>query len=179
MEKSEIENLNELVHREQELLYRSKAEGYEPDKRRFIEERGKVLKQIEEIRTKRDLECKKLEEQQKTETIKQYLPKFRYAYGDAVPHLMHGEYTTDVVPWETPASIEIQIGKRKLDLVKLLSPVTVRHIIEHPLAPVFFEIEKGGAYQNGRKLGYYVDGTWEKSRGIEIRSGVFLAIMVV
>lgn len=176
MQPDELEN---LVKKEQELFYRSKAEEYQPDKRKLIEERSKVLKKIEEIRTKRDLENKKLEEQQKTETIKQYLPKFRYAYGDAVPHLMHGEYTLDVVPMETPTSTEIKIGNRKVDLIRLLSPVTVRHIIEHPMSPVFFEIEPAGAYQHGKKLGYYVDGTWENSRGIEIRQGVFLALMVV
>lgn len=179
MKTDEIENLNELVQKEQELLYRSKAEEYQPDKRKFIEERSKVLKKIEDIRVKMDAENKKLEEQQKKETLKCQLPNIRYAYGDAVPHLMRGEYTTDVVPWETPYSFEIAVNKRKVDLLRLLSPVTLRHIIEHPLSPVFFEIEPAGAYQHGKKLGYYVNGEWEQSRGIEIRSGVFLAIMKV
>lgn len=173
---SELEN---LVKKEQELLYRSKAEDFMPDKRRYIEERNKVLKQIEEIRTKRDAENKKLEEEWKKETLKHRLPNIRFAYGDAVPHLMRGEYTTDVIRWETPASTEIQIGKRKIDLLRLLSPVTVRHIIEHPMLPVFFEIEPAGAYQHGKKLGYYVNREWETTRGIEIRSGIFLAIMKV
>jgi hypothetical protein len=173
---SELEN---LFKKEQELFYRAQAEQFQPDKRKFNEERNKILKRIEEIRTKRDSENKKLEEQQKTETIKHYLPKIRFVYGDAVPHLMHGEYTTDVVPWETPTSTEIQIGKRKIDLLKFLSPTTVRRIIEHPLSPIFFEVEPAGAYQKGKKLGYYISGEWEKTRNIEIRSGVFLALMVV
>ena len=173
---SELEN---LVKKEQELFYRAKAEEYQPDKRKFIEERNKILKRIEEIRTKRDAENKKLAEQQKTETIKHYLPKIRFVYGDAVPHLMRGEYTTDVVTWNTPTSTEIEVNKRKVDLLKLLSPITVRHMIEHPLSPVFFEVEPAGAYQKGKKLGYYISGEWEKTRDIEIRSGVFLALMVV
>jgi len=176
MQPDELEN---LVKKEQELLYRSKAEEFMPDKRRYIEERSKILTQIEEIRGKRDVENKKLEEQHKTETIKAQLPNIRFAYGDAVPHLMHGEFTTDVVSWETPRSTEIQIGKRKVDLLRLLSPTTVRHLIEHPMSPVFFEIEPAGAYQHGKKLGYYVNREWETTRGIEIRSGVFLAIMKV
>ena len=173
---SEIEN---LVRKEQDLFYRAKAEQFEPDRRKLIEERGKVLKKIEEIRVKMDAEKKKGAEEWKKETLKAQLPNIRFAYGDAVPHLMHGEYTQDVVAWTTPTNTEIEVNKRKIELLKLLSPTTVRHIIEHPLAPVFFEIESGGAYQNGRKLGYYVSGEWERTRGIEIRSSVFLAIMKV
>jgi len=176
MEPNELEN---LVKKEQELLYRSKAEEFMPDKRRYIEERNKILKQIEEIRGKRDVENKKLEEQHKTETLKAQLTNIRFAYGDAVPHLMRGEYTQDVIEWTTPTHTEIEINKRKIDLLRLLSPVTVRHIIEHPMSPVFFEIEPAGAYQHGKKLGYYVNREWETTRGIEIRSGVFLAIMKV
>jgi seryl-tRNA synthetase len=173
---SELEN---LVKKEQELFYRAQAEQFQPDKRKFIEERNKILKRIEELRAKSDAENRKLAEQQKAETIKQYLPKIRFVYGDAVPHLMHGEYTTDVVTWNTPTSTEIEVNKRKVDLLKLLSPITVRHMIEHPLSPVFFEIEPTGAYQKGKKLGYYISGEWEKTRDIEIRTGVFLALMVV
>lgn len=173
---SELEN---LVKKEQELLYRSKAEEFMPDKRRYVEERNRVLKRIKEIREKNDAENNKLDEQHKTETIKQQLPNFRYAYGDAVPHLMRGEYTQDVIAWTAPTNTEIEVNKRKIDLLKLLSPTTVRHMIEHPMSPVFFEIEPSGAYQHGKKLGYYVNREWETTRGIEIRSGVFLAIMKV
>ena len=173
---SELEN---LCKKEQELFYRAQAEAFMPDKRKLNDERNKVLKQIEGIRAKRDIENKKLDEQHKTETIKGQLPNIRFAYGDAVPHLMRGEYTQDVIEWTTPTHTEIEINKRKIDLLRLLSPVTVRHIIEHPMSPVFFEIEPAGAYQRGKKLGYYVSGEWEKTQGIEIRSGVFLAIMKV
>jgi hypothetical protein len=176
MSPDELEN---LVRREQELFYRVKAEQFEPDKRKLIEERNRVLKKIEEIRTKMDAERKKEAEEWKKETVKAQLPNFRYAYGDAVPHLMRGEYTPDVVAWTTPTNIEIEVNKRRIDLLKLLSPTTVRHLIEHPMSAVFFEIEPAGAYQNGKKRGTWHSGEWEKTRGIEIRSGVFLALMKV
>jgi hypothetical protein len=176
MQPNELESLVKL---EQQLFYKIKAEEYQPDKRKLIEERGKVLTKIKEIRVKMDVERRKGEEEWKRETVKAQLPNFRFAFGDAVPHLMHGEYTQDVLAWTVPTNTEIEVNKRKVDLLKLLSPVTVRHLIDHPLSPVFFELEVGGAFQSGKRLGYYVSGEWEKTRGITIKSSLFLALMKV
>ena len=175
---SELEN---LVKKEQELFYRAKAEEYQPDKRKFIEERSKLLKRIEEIRKKMDAEQKKNDEKWRDETLKQQLPNIRFAFGDAVPHLMNGSYTHDVVAWETPKDAELVIGKRKVNLRKLISPIILRHLLEKPFAPIYFTIQPMGAVDDrtGNPVGLFISREYEDQRHMRLQLAQYLAIMKV
>jgi len=187
MEKSELENLNQLVKKEQELFYRMQAAQYMPDKHRFAEERSKVLKQIEHIRAKRDAERKKGEEEEKNEYIRHNHRNFRCVIGSAAEHLMHGTFTLDVVASEmlTPQSTEFEIvavsgNKIKIDLLKLLSPSSLNMLIAKAFSPIYFVVEPSGAYQRGKRLGIWNNsGDWEASRGIQYKPQTVIAILRV
>jgi len=182
MQPDELEN---LVKKEQELLYRSKAEEYQPDKRKLIEERGKILKKIEEIRTKRDAEKKKLEEEWRDKAFKENLCDFRYAHGTNVDHVLHGILTLELLEWLKLEGMEFEIigvsgHKLKIDLRKLITPSLLRMLLGKPLAPIYFVVEAGGGYdRHGKKLGVWQSGDWEQSHGNEIRAGTTFAIMRV
>jgi len=178
MASNELEN---LVKREQELLYRSKAEAFMPDKHKLIDERHRVLERIEEIRKKMDAEQKKNDEKWRDETLKQQLPNIRFAFGDAVPHLMNGSYTHDVVAWEIPKDAELVIGKRKVNLRKLISPIILRHLLEKPFAPIYFTIQPMGAVDDrtGNPVGLFISREYEDQRHMRLQLAQYLAIMKV
>ena len=185
MEKSELENLNQLVQKEQELFYRARAEQFEPDKRKLIDERGKVLKKIEEIRTKRDAEKKKGEEEQKNDYVRDNLREFRYVVGSEAENLMRGNFTVDVVGWQTPQSTEFEImtvsgHKLKIDLKKLISPPSLNALNAKAFSPIYLIAEPSGAYQKGKRIGIWNNtGDWQASRGIEYKPQTIIAIMRV
>lgn len=115
---------------------------------------------------------------------KETLRDIRYVAGSEANHLMIGDFTIDAVGLQTPTSTEFEItavsGHRiKINLKKIISPTTLQMLIDHPLTPVFLTVEATGAYQHGKKLGYYVSGEWDQTRGIEIRAGTMIAIMKV
>jgi hypothetical protein len=179
---SELEN---LVKKEQELFYRAKAEQFEPDKRKFIQQRTEVLKKIEDIRAKRDAEKKKCEEEQKNEYIRDNLRDFRVIVGTEAEHVMRGEFSLDAVSLVTPQSTEFEImavsgHKLKIDLKKLISPSSLNTLNAKTFSPIYLIAEPSGAYQKNKRLGIWNNsGDWAASQGIEYKPQTIIAIMKV
>jgi hypothetical protein len=112
------------------------------------------------------------------------LRDFRFIIGTEAEHVMHGDYPVNTVPWATPQSTEYEItgtsgNKIKINLKRIIAPATLQMLIDHPLVPVYLVVEPTGAYQHGKKLGYFVSGEWDQTRGIEIRLGTMFALMKV
>lgn len=132
----------------------------------------------------RFMQNRKLEEKWRDETLPKVLCDLRYVVGTEAEHLMHGTFTLDAVQPQKFPSIEFEIpltsgGKKKINLKEIISPPILKMLLDRNFAPVYITIEQQGAYQHGKKLGYYVSGEWEQTRGIEIKMGTLMAIMRV
>jgi hypothetical protein len=132
----------------------------------------------------RFMQNRKLEEKWRDETLPKVLSDLRYVVGTDAEHLMHGTFTLDAVQPKKFPSLEFEIplvggGKKKIDLRKAISPPILKMLMEKTFTPVYITVEPTGAYQHGKKLGYYVSGEWEQTRGIEIKMGTLIAIMKV
>jgi len=122
----------------------------------------------------------KLAEKWKTETLKTTLPNIRYAHGIAIEHLLNGSYTLDVIPWETPTSMELTIDNRKINLEKLISPQILKNMIDKPFAPAYFTLQPSGMFRKGKLQGIWYDGeNYDRSKNDEYRSRILLAVMKV
>jgi hypothetical protein len=122
----------------------------------------------------------KLEEKWKTETLKTSLPNIRYASGSAIEHLINGSYTLDVIPWETPQSMEITTNNRKVDLDKLIPPQILKNILDKPFTPVYFTLQPSGIFRKDKLQGIWYDGKdWDRSKNDQYKSRILLAIMKV
>ena len=132
----------------------------------------------------RFMQNRKLEEKWRDETLPKVLCDLRYVVGTEAEHLMHGTFTLDAVQPKKFPSLEFEIpltsgGKKKIDLRKVISPPILKMLLERTMSSVYITVEPTGAYQHGKKLGYFVSGDWEQTRGIELRMGTLLAIMRV
>jgi hypothetical protein len=122
----------------------------------------------------------KLEEKWKTETLKTSLPNIRYASGSAIEHLISGTYTLDVIPWETPASTEIAINNRKVDLDKLIPPQILKNMLDHPFSIIYFTLQPSGIFRKDKLQGLWYDGKdWDRSKNDQYKPRILLAIMKV
>jgi hypothetical protein len=127
---------------------------------------------------------RKAQEKWRDETLGKILPDLRYVVGTEAEHLMRGTFTLDAVQPKKPESLEFDIplvsgGKKKINLKQIITPPILKHLLDRSFTPVYITIESTGAYQHGKKLGYYISTEWEQTRGIEIKMGTVLAIMRV
>jgi len=176
--------LSEHIQKEQELIARARAESYQPDKQRLIKEAHKITAQIKELREEQDKKHREVEEKWKVNILKTTLSHLRYCYGSQPENLRLGLITIDVLQWQTPSSLdielEIQTGKEKRSLDKLLSPATLRMLLERPFNPFYFILESGGYNKKTHKpTGYAIGREYGDEKDIQILSNRTLAIMWV
>ena len=144
-----------------------------------------LLESIRDKKLKEEFDQhRKLEEKWRDETLPKVLSDLRYVVGTDAEHLMHGTFTLDAVQPQKFPSLEFEIplvggGKKKIDLRKVISAPILKMLMEKTFTPVYITVEPTGAYQHGKKVGYYVSGEWEQTRGIEIKMGTLMAIMRV
>jgi len=144
-----------------------------------------ILESIRDKKLKETFEQdRKREEAWRDETLPKILCDLRYVIGTDAEHLMHGTFTLDAVQPKKVEAIEFEVSllsgsKKKINLKQLIAPPILRRLMERTMSPVYITLEQTGAYQHGKKLGYYVSGEWEQTRGIEIKSGTLMAIMRV
>jgi hypothetical protein len=144
-----------------------------------------LLESIRDKKLKEDfMQDRKLAEKWRDETLPKVLGDLRYVVGTDAEHLMHGTFTLDAVQPKKFPSLEFEIpltsgGKKKIDLRKVISPPILKMLLERTMSSVYITVEPTGAYQHGKKLGYFVSGEWDQTRGIELRMGTLLAIMRV
>ena len=143
-----------------------------------------ILHTMEAIRDKKQIEqdnedaTKK--EVWKAETLKTQLPNIRFAYGTEIEHLLHQDYTIDVIHWETPISTEIMVDKRKVDLLKTITPQILNMIMEKPFSPVYFTLQPAGIFRKGELQGAWYDGMdYTRSRNDVYKPRLLLAVMRV
>jgi len=144
-----------------------------------------ILTKVRDAKEKERYELgKKEREKWKDEYLRDNLRDLRFITGFDAEHVMRGEFTVNTVSWTTPQSTEFEImavseHKIKIDLKRIIAPTTLQMLIDHPLVPVFLVVEPTGMYQNNKKLGIWQAGTWEETRGIELKLGTMLALMKV
>jgi len=121
-----------------------------------------------------------LAEKWKTETLKTSLPTLRYAHGIAIEHLIRQEYSLDVIAWQTPASTEITINEKKVDLQKLINAPTLKRILDKPFSPAYFVLQPSGIFRKDKLQGLWYDGeNYERSKNDEYKNRILLAVMKV
>jgi hypothetical protein len=144
-----------------------------------------LLESIRDKKLKEEFDQnRKTQEKWRDETLPKVLCDLRYVVGTDAEHLMHGTFTLDAVQPKKFPSLEFEIpltsgGKKKIDLRKVISPPILKMLLERTMSSVYITIEPTGAYQHGKKLGYFVSGEWDQTRGIELRMGTLMAIMRV
>jgi hypothetical protein len=145
-----------------------------------------LLESIRDKKLKEEFDQnRKTQEKWRDETLKENLPDIRYAVGSSVEHLRHGTLSMDVVEWIKPQSTEFEITtisghKTKINLQKIITPSTLKILLEKAFTPVYVTIEAQGGYdRHGKRMGYYMSPEWDETHGIEIRMGTTMAIMRV
>jgi len=144
-----------------------------------------LLESIRDKKLKEDfMQDRRLAEKWRDETLPKVLGDLRYVVGTEAEHLMHGTFTLDAVQPKKFPSLEFEIpltsgGKKKINLKEIISPPILKMLLERTMSSVYITIEPTGAYQHGKKLGYFVSGEWDQTRGIELRMGTLMAIMRV
>ena len=121
-----------------------------------------------------------LDEKWKNETLKTNLPNIRFASGSAIEHLLYGRYTLDIIQWETPASTEITINNRKVDLQKVINPQRLKQILEKPFTPAYFILQPSGIFRKDKLQALWYDGKdYERSKHDKYKPRILLAVMKV
>ena len=160
------------------------AEEREPKRKKLLAIQH-ILESVRDRRLKEAFQQdRKRQEAWRDETLPKILCDLRYVVGSDAEHLMHGTFTLDAVQPKKPEDLEFEIkllsgNTRKINLKQLITPPILKMLMERTMSPVYITLEQTGAYQHGKKLGYFQSGEWEGTRGIEIKSGTLMAIMRV
>jgi len=191
VEKNQIIDLNARIEKFQSILKKPDLNmpsliGSEiTPRRKKLSAFVAILTKVRDTKEKERYELgKKEKEKWKDEYLRDNLRDLRFITGFEAEHVMRGEFTVNTVSWTTPQSTEFEIigvseHKIKIDLKKIIAPTTLQMLIDHPLVPVFLVVEPTGMYQHNKKLGIWQAGTWEETRGIELKLGTMFALMKV